>query len=79
MWRFILSHCSIRLFFSPGKTQYTDEKPKHKLKIYRKINSINPFNWIRLGKEIDAKKADKVIFAIGWHSLHRLWDDCKTV
>lgn len=49
-------------FLFPGKTQYTDEKPKHKLKIYRKINSINPFNWIRLGKEIDAKKADKVIF-----------------
>ncbi|MDD3738581.1 MAG: glycosyltransferase [Lentimicrobiaceae bacterium] len=49
-------------FLFPGKTQYTDEKPTHNLTIHRKINSINPLNWIKVGKEIKAKKADKVIF-----------------
>lgn len=49
-------------FLFPGKTQFSDEKPNHNLKIHRRINSVNPLNWINVGKEIKAKKADKVIF-----------------
>lgn len=49
-------------FLFPGKTQFTDEKPTHNLEIHRRINSVNPLNWISVGKEIKAKKADKVIF-----------------
>lgn len=49
-------------FLFPGKTQFTDEAPAHKLKIHRRINSVNPLNWISVGREIKAKRADKVIF-----------------
>ncbi len=49
-------------FLFPGKTQFTDEEPTHNLTIHRRINSVNPLNWISVGREIKAKKADKVIF-----------------
>ena len=36
-------------FLFPGTTQYsTDPAPKH-LKIEVAMNSVNPFNWIRVG------------------------------
>jgi D-inositol-3-phosphate glycosyltransferase len=42
----------------PGKTQYTEgSKPDH-IKITRKINSINPFNWIATGLKIKKDKPD---------------------
>lgn len=48
-------------FLFPGKTQYsTEPAPKH-LKIYRKVNSCNPFNWIKVGREIARKKPDLMI------------------
>lgn len=48
-------------FLFPGKTQFSDEpKPEH-LIIHRKINSINPFNWIKVGNEIRKKNADLMI------------------
>lgn len=49
-------------FLFPGKTQFTNEPPAHDLKIYRKINSVNPLNWLKVGREIKAKQPDKVIF-----------------
>lgn len=49
-------------FLFPGKTQLSTEKAPTDMKIYRKINSINPLNWIKVGREIKAKKPDKVIF-----------------
>jgi D-inositol-3-phosphate glycosyltransferase len=42
----------------PGKTQYTDGPPPAGIKISRKINSINPFNWIATGKRIKKEKPD---------------------
>lgn len=48
-------------FLFPGKTQYSDEPAPEDLRIYRKINSCNPFNWIKVGNEIRRKKADLVI------------------
>ena len=48
-------------FLFPGKTQYSDEPAPEKLKIYRKINSINFFNWIKTGREIRKKQPDVVI------------------
>lgn len=55
-------------FLFPGKTQYsTDPAPKD-LVIHRKINSCNPFNWVKVGNEIARKKPDKVIFAY-WMSF----------
>ncbi len=46
----------------PGKTQYsTDPKPDN-LNIEVSLNSINPFNWIALGRKLKKEKPDLVIF-----------------
>ena len=45
----------------PGKTQYSDsEKPD--LDIEVSVNSINPFNWLKIGKRIKKEKPDILIF-----------------
>ncbi len=54
-------------FLFPGKTQFTDS-PKPQLDIVRRINSINPFNWMKVGREIRDKNADLVIFCY-WMSF----------
>ncbi len=49
-------------FLFPGKTQYSTEKSDNKLNIKRKVNSINPFNWIRVGLELKKMKPDIIVF-----------------
>lgn len=49
-------------FLFPGKTQFSDDEAPADLKINRKINSVNPLNWVSVGKEIKAKKPDKIIY-----------------
>ena len=48
-------------YLFPGKTQYSNASPPENLKIYRKINSVNPFNWLAIGREIKKKEADILI------------------
>jgi glycosyltransferase involved in cell wall biosynthesis len=48
-------------FLFPGKTQYSDEPSPKGLKIIRKINTVNPFNWIKVGREIRKKAPDLLI------------------
>ena len=48
-------------FLFPGKTQYSDEPAPPGLKITRAINSINPFNWFKVGKRIREKQPDLVL------------------
>ncbi len=48
-------------FLFPGTTQYSSEPAPKSLKIFRKINSCNPINWLKIGKEIRKKEADIVI------------------
>jgi len=48
-------------FLFPGKTQYSDEPAPQGLKITRKINAVNPFNWIKIGREIRKKTPDLLI------------------
>lgn len=55
-------------FLFPGKTQYSDAAPPENIKIFRKINSVNPFTWIKTAKEIRSKNPDIVIFAY-WMSF----------
>ena len=55
-------------FLFPGKTQYTDAKAPEGFAIERKVNSINPLNWIKVGKEIRKKKPDIVVFTY-WMSF----------
>ena len=45
-------------FLFPGTSQYTDEPAPKNLNIKVKINSINPFNWIKVGLEICQQKPD---------------------
>ncbi len=58
LYSFSLQYPSI-LF--PGKTQYTHEPPPQGIAIYSVINSINPFNWLRVGKQIRKENADIVV------------------
>lgn len=48
-------------FLFPGKTQYSDEPAPEKLRIHVVINSINPFNWLRIGFRIKRSRPDLVI------------------
>ncbi|MBX9732709.1 MAG: glycosyltransferase [Chitinophagaceae bacterium] len=48
-------------FLFPGKTQYSDQPKPTNLSIFQKINAINPFNWIRVGREINRKKPTLVL------------------
>ena len=48
-------------FLFPGKTQYSDEAAPERLKITVAINSINPFNWIKIGRRLKKQKPDLVI------------------
>ena len=46
----------------PGKTQYsTDPKPEN-IEIEVSLNSVNPLNWLSLGKKLRKEKPDLVIF-----------------
>ena len=48
-------------FLFPGKSQYaTEPKPLH-LIIKAVINSVNPFNWVRIGNEIKKMGPDLVV------------------
>ena len=55
-------------FLFPGKTQYSDAKAPESFQIERKVNSINPLNWLKVGKEICKKNPDLVIFTY-WMSF----------
>ena len=48
-------------FLFPGRTQFVDEEVTNTLHIERAINSINPFNWWKVGNKIKKEKPDLVI------------------
>ena len=48
-------------FLFPGKTQYSSEPAPKDLNIKVAVNSINPFNWIKVGREIKKLNADIVV------------------
>jgi D-inositol-3-phosphate glycosyltransferase len=48
-------------FFFPGKTQYTDQPAPEGLDIRIEVNSVNPFNWISVGRKIKKEKPDLLI------------------
>lgn len=48
-------------FLFPGKTQYSTSPAPDTLRISRKINSVNYFNWLRVGKEIKKLAPDLLI------------------
>lgn len=48
-------------FLFPGKTQFSEEPAPEDLNITQSINSVNPFNWIAVGKSIKRARPDLVI------------------
>jgi D-inositol-3-phosphate glycosyltransferase len=48
-------------FLFPGKTQYSDDPPPTDLDIKVVINSVNPFNWVKIGREIADLKPDMIV------------------
>ncbi len=49
-------------FLFPGKTQYSTEEAPSDLTIFSLINSVNPFNWIKVGNRFHKEKYDVVVF-----------------
>ena len=48
-------------FLFPGTSQYSDQPAPDDLYIHVKVNSINPLNWLKVGKEIAKLNADLMI------------------
>jgi glycosyltransferase involved in cell wall biosynthesis len=58
IYTFSLQYPSI---FFPGKTQYSSDPAPANLPVYIKVNSINPLNWIRVGREIRRINPDLIL------------------
>lgn len=48
-------------FLFPGTTQYSDEPAPKDLNIRVAANAVNPFNWIKVGRQIAKAKPDLVV------------------
>ena len=57
--------CTFKLqypsFLFPGKTQYSSAASPQDLNIKRWVNTINPFNWIRIGRRIRGMQPDLIV------------------
>ncbi len=50
-------------FLFPGKTQFNNpgDSPPAGLRICTRLNSINPFNWLVVGREVARERPDRII------------------
>jgi glycosyltransferase involved in cell wall biosynthesis len=48
-------------FLFPGTTQYSTEPAPQNIKIFSKINSVNPINWIAVGNELKKLSPDIIV------------------
>ena len=48
-------------FLFPGTTQYSTEAAPEGINIVSVINSVNPFNWIRVGNMLKKMKPDIIV------------------
>lgn len=48
-------------FLFPGKSQRTDDPPPAGLCIRTRLNSINPLNWLIVGREVARERPDRII------------------
>ena len=48
-------------FLFPGTTQFSTERAPADLQIHVRINSINPFNWISVGRELKKQRPDLIV------------------
>ena len=59
VWTFSLLYPG---FLFPGNSQYSNEKYDQKFKIHRLVNTVNPFNWIKVSKMANKIMPDSIIF-----------------
>lgn len=59
-WTFTLQYPG---FLFPGKTQFSDDPAPEGINTVRKLNSINPFNWISVGRQLKKMKPDLIVVA----------------
>ncbi len=52
-------------FLFPGKTQYSSEPAPENIQIQRSVSSVNPFNWLSVGRKI-AKDAPDILIIKFW-------------
>ena len=50
-------------FLFPGKTQFSSASDPEDLHIERGVNSVNPLNWRKIGRKLNAGNYDMVVFA----------------
>ena len=48
-------------FFFPGTTQYSTDPPPEGLTIHTRINSMNPLNWLSVGRELRRLRPDIIV------------------
>lgn len=48
-------------FLFPGKTQFSDENAPEEISIKTVINSVNPFNWLKVGRQLKRENADVIV------------------
>lgn len=48
-------------FLFPGKTQFSDSPHPESINIKRSVNSVNPINWVKIGKKIKNDAPDILI------------------
>ncbi len=58
-------------FLFPGKTQFDTSGEVKKIPSERIVNSLNPFNWIKVASKINNEKPDLIIFD-WWHPYFAL-------
>ena len=58
IWSFSLQYPS---FLFPGTSQFTDTTPPAGITIHTLINSINPFNWWKVGRMLKKERPDLVV------------------
>jgi len=58
IWTFSLQYPS---FLFPGTTQYSTEAAPKDIRIKVCINSVNPFNWIKVGNELKKARPDIIV------------------
>ncbi|MBI5661024.1 MAG: glycosyltransferase [Ignavibacterium album] len=58
-------------FLFPGKTQFELSNEVKKIPSERIVNSLNPFNWIKVASRINSEKPDLIIFD-WWHPYFAL-------
>lgn len=48
-------------FLFPGTTQYSSEPAPTDINIHTVINSVNPLNWLKVGKQLKNKRPDLIV------------------